>query len=60
MHLHIQAAWDESLAVTGTDVAQVQDVEDDLTRELAFYNQVMLRKQRACAALIYALQRGDS
>lgn len=36
-----QAAWDEALAVTGTDPAQVEDVEDDLARELAFYNQVI-------------------
>jgi rRNA-processing protein EBP2 len=36
----LQAAWDESLVVTGDNPAQVEDVEDDLARELAFYNQV--------------------
>ena len=35
-----QATWEESLVVTGTDPAQVEDVDDDLARELAFYNQV--------------------
>ncbi len=35
-----QAAWDESLVITGEDPSQVEDVDDDLARELAFYNQV--------------------
>ncbi len=36
----MQAAWDESLVITGEDIAQVEDIDDDLSRELAFYNQV--------------------
>lgn len=35
-----QAAWDESQVITGEDPSQVIDVDDDLARELAFYNQV--------------------
>ncbi len=38
--LGVQAAWDESLVITGEDAAQVEDIDDDLSRELAFYNQV--------------------
>ena len=32
--------WDEHLVVTGEAPTAVADVEDDLERELAFYNQV--------------------
>ncbi len=32
--------WEESLLVTAAAPTQVQDVDDDLERELAFYNQV--------------------
>lgn len=32
--------WEETLAVTSTAPTQVNDVDDDLERELAFYNQV--------------------
>ena len=28
------------MVVTGEDASMVEDVDDDLTRELAFYNQV--------------------
>ena len=38
--LVVQAAWDESLVITGEDTAQVENIDDDLSRELAFYNQV--------------------
>lgn len=34
------APWDETQTITGTDPEQVEDVDDDLTRELSFYNQV--------------------
>ena len=34
------AGWEETLVITNEDPAQVQDVDDDLARELAFYNQV--------------------
>lgn len=43
----VQAGWDESLVITGTDPAQVEDVDDDLARELAFYNQVRHHISRA-------------
>lgn len=33
--------WDEGQAVTAEDPTVVQDVDDDLGRELAFYNQVL-------------------
>jgi hypothetical protein len=32
--------WEETLALTGDDPTQVENVDDDLARELAFYNQV--------------------
>lgn len=32
--------WRESLVVTGAETTVVEDVDDDLERELAFYNQV--------------------
>ena len=35
-----EAAWDETLMITSNDAAQVDDVDDDLARELSFYNQV--------------------
>ena len=38
----MQAAWDESLVITGEDTAQVENIDDDLSRELAFYNQVCM------------------
>ena len=44
----LQAGWDESLVVTGSDPTQVEDVDDDLGRELAFYNQV--RANVTCSA----------
>ncbi len=40
--LVVQAAWDESLVITGEDTAQVENIDDDLSRELAFYNQVCI------------------
>ncbi|CAL5221811.1 g4067 [Coccomyxa viridis] len=36
-----EAAWDESLVITGEDTAQVENIDDDLSRELAFYNQAL-------------------
>ncbi|CAK0780053.1 hypothetical protein CVIRNUC_004924 [Coccomyxa viridis] len=36
-----EAAWDESMVITGEDASMVEDVDDDLTRELAFYNQAL-------------------
>ncbi len=35
-----EVEWDETLAVTGEAATVVDNVEDDLGRELAFYNQV--------------------
>lgn len=35
--------WEETLVISGTDPAQVENVDDDLARELAFYNQVRWR-----------------
>lgn len=35
-----QAGWQDTQVITGTDAEQVEDVEDDLTRELSFYSQV--------------------
>ncbi len=35
-----EQAWEETQAVTGEEPTQVDNVEDDLGRELAFYNQV--------------------
>lgn len=35
----MQAAWDEALVITGEDPSMVEDIDDDLSRELAFYNQ---------------------
>jgi hypothetical protein len=35
-----EQGWEESLVVTGREPTQVADVDDDLERELAFYNQV--------------------
>jgi hypothetical protein len=32
--------WEESLAITAAQATHVADVDDDLDRELAFYNQV--------------------
>lgn len=40
-----EAAWDETLALTSDAPVALQNTEDDLERELAFYNQVR------CAAL---------
>lgn len=33
--------WEETQAVTHEDPTQVEDVDDDIARELAFYNQVI-------------------
>jgi hypothetical protein len=35
-----EQGWEEGLVVTGREPTQVADVDDDLERELAFYNQV--------------------
>lgn len=35
-------AWVETQALTCGEAEQLEDVEDDLQRELAFYNQVRL------------------
>ena len=35
-----QVAWEETLALTSTAPTQVANIDDDLERELAFYNQV--------------------
>ena len=45
--ISVQAAWDESLVITGEDTSQVEDIDDDLSRELAFYNQVCTPTARA-------------
>lgn len=37
-----EVEWDETLAVTGEAATVVENVEDDLGRELAFYNQVRM------------------
>lgn len=36
-------AWEETQVITGDDSTQVEDVDDDIGRELAFYNQVRFR-----------------
>jgi Eukaryotic rRNA processing protein EBP2 len=33
-------AWEETLSITSTNPTVVENVDDDLSRELAFYNQV--------------------
>ncbi|KAK9827984.1 hypothetical protein WJX81_005158 [Elliptochloris bilobata] len=45
------ATWEESLAVTGDNAEQVADVDDDLTRELAFYNQALAAAKAALSRL---------
>ena len=40
--LVVQAAWDESLVITGEDTAQVENIDVDLSRELACYIQVCM------------------
>ena len=35
-----EAAWDETLMITTASKTKVDNVDDDLARELAFYNQV--------------------
>lgn len=35
-----QQPWEEGLVVTSLEPTAVADVDDDLERELAFYNQV--------------------
>lgn len=35
-----EAKWEEAQVVTGDDDAEVENVDDDLERELSFYNQV--------------------
>ncbi|EIE20095.1 eukaryotic rRNA processing [Coccomyxa subellipsoidea C-169] len=46
-----EAAWDESLVITGEDSTQVEDVDDDLARELAFYNQALAAARGAVGKL---------
>ncbi|BDA45324.1 probable rRNA-processing protein EBP2 [Coccomyxa sp. Obi] len=46
-----EAAWDESLVITGEDPSQVEDVDDDLARELAFYNQALAAARGAVKKL---------
>ncbi|KAK9803694.1 hypothetical protein WJX73_001841 [Symbiochloris irregularis] len=41
------APWDETQTITGVDPEQVEDVDDDLTRELSFYNQALSASQQA-------------
>lgn len=41
-----EVRWDETLAITAREVDPIEDVEDDLSRELSFYNQVV---NYACA-----------
>jgi hypothetical protein len=36
----MEAPWEETLIITDNNEEQVDNVEDDLERELAFYNQV--------------------
>lgn len=42
-----EAPWDETQVITGKDEAQVDDVDDDLARELSFYNQALSAAQEA-------------
>ena len=37
-----EAAWDETLMITSGSKTGVDNVDDDLARELAFYNQVII------------------
>lgn len=43
------APWEEAQAITGDAPTQVDDVEDDLGRELAFYNQALAAAASAIA-----------
>jgi rRNA-processing protein EBP2 len=46
-----EQGWEESLVVTGKEPTQVADVDDDLERELAFYNQVGVLCNKLCTML---------
>jgi hypothetical protein len=56
--------WEETLALTGEDPSQVENVDDDLARELAFYNQVCTSwaclLMPACTAIAYAISSQPS
>ena len=41
------AAWGEAQAVTAGEATRVENVDDDLERELAFYNQALAAAQEA-------------
>ena len=56
--IRLQAAWDESLVITGEDTAQVENIDDDLSRELAFYNQVCMLDTSPPLSMQPQLQRG--
>mmetsp|Transcript_6237 Transcript_6237/g.13655 ORF Transcript_6237/g.13655 Transcript_6237/m.13655 type:complete len:338 (+) Transcript_6237:240-1253(+) len=42
-----EADWEETLAITNDDATQVEDIDDDIARELAFYNQALSAAQEA-------------
>jgi hypothetical protein len=42
------AKWEDTLVITNEQDTQVDNVDDDLARELAFYNQVMIDAGRLC------------
>eukprot|EP00887_Chlorella_sp_A99_P000133 scaffold16.g133.t1 len=46
-----QAAWEETLALTSAAPTEVANVDDDLERELAFYNQASLALDAAKVAI---------
>ena len=50
-----EAAWDETLALTSAAPVALQNTEDDLERELAFYNQVRCAVLLCCAVLCCAV-----
>lgn len=59
-----EASWDEAQAVTADEPTTVADVDDDLERELAFYNQVCSRRAAGrvscapCASVLADLAAG--
>uniref|UniRef100_A0A7S0RRS0 rRNA-processing protein EBP2 n=1 Tax=Chlamydomonas leiostraca TaxID=1034604 RepID=A0A7S0RRS0_9CHLO len=42
-----EATWEETQAITHDDPKQVEDVDDDISRELSFYNQALSAAQEA-------------
>ncbi|MEW5302632.1 MAG: hypothetical protein WDW38_008042 [Sanguina aurantia] len=43
--------WEETIVIMSSDATQLKDVDDDLARELSFYNQALSAVQQASAKL---------